>query len=151
MGWLTRYDSENKPFPELLSVLPTVENGGVSKDGKTITWHLRHGVKWSDGAPFDADDFVFSTQAVLNPKNNEVGRDGWDLIEKIDEPDKYTVVYHMKKPYAPYLATFFGTAGANPCIIPKHILGNLPNINTAPYNALPIGIGPLRGSGAIRS
>jgi peptide/nickel transport system substrate-binding protein len=144
MGWLTRYDSENKPFPELLSVLPTIENGGVSKDGRTITWHLRRGVKWSDGAPFDADDVVFSTQAVINPKNNEVGRDGWDLITKIDEPDKYTVVYHMKKPYAPYLASFFGTAGANPCIIPKHILGDLPNINTAPYNALPVGIGPFR-------
>ncbi len=119
-------------------------NGGVSKDGLTITWHLRHGVKWSDGAPFDADDVVFSTNAVNNPANNEVGRDGWDLITKIDEPDKYTVVYHLKKPYSGYLPSFFGSAGANPCILPKHILGNLPNINTAPYNAKPIGIGPFR-------
>jgi peptide/nickel transport system substrate-binding protein len=144
MAWLVRYDHDNKPIPELATEVPTVDNGGISKDGKTITWHLRRGVKWSDGAPFDADDVVFSTQAVLNPKNNEVGRDGWDLITKIDEPDKYTVVYHMKKPFASYLPTFFGTAGANPCIIPKHILGNLPDINTAPYNSLPIGIGPFK-------
>ena len=33
-------------------------------------------------------------KAVLNPANNEVGRLGWDKIVKIDEPDKYTVVYH---------------------------------------------------------
>lgn len=144
MAWLIRYDRDNKPVPELVTEVPTLQNGGVSQDGKTITWHLRHGVKWSDGAPFDADDVVFSTRAVLNPRNNEVGRDGWDLISKIDEPDKYTVVYHMKKPYAPYIVTFFSTAGANPCILPKHILGKLTDINTAPYNALPVGIGPFR-------
>jgi len=144
MAYLVRYGHDNKPIPELATIVPTQENGGISKDGKTITWHLRQGVRWSDGAPFDADDVVFSTQAVLNPKNNEVGRDGWDLIAKIDEPDKYTVVYHMKKPYASYLPGFFGSAGANPCIIPKHILGKLPDINTAPYNAKPVGIGPFR-------
>ncbi|MEO6913841.1 MAG: peptide ABC transporter substrate-binding protein [Candidatus Baltobacteraceae bacterium] len=144
MAYLARYDSNNKPIPELATIIPTQANGGISKDGKTITWHLRHGVKWSDGAPFNADDVIFSTQAVLNPANNETGRDGWNLIAKMDEPDKYTVVYHLSKPYGSYLPTFFGTAGANPCILPKHLLGNLPNINHAPYNAKPVGIGPFR-------
>ena len=144
MAYLVRYGHDNRPIPELATSVPTQENGGISKDGRTITWHLRHGVRWSDGAPFDADDVVFSTNAVNNPKNNEAGRDGWDLITKIDEPDKYTVVYHLKQPYSGYLPTFFGSAGANPCILPKHILGSLPDINTAPYNAKPIGIGPFR-------
>jgi peptide/nickel transport system substrate-binding protein len=146
MAYLVRYDRDNEPVPELLTVIPTQQNGGISKDGKTIIWHLRHGVKWSDGAPFDADDVVFSTKAVLNPNNNEVGRDGWDLITKIDEPDKYTVVYHLRKPYAAYLPTFFGSAGANPCVLPAHLLAKLPNINNAPYNALPVGIGPFKYS-----
>lgn len=144
MAWLVKYDRQNRPIPELVTVVPTQANGGISKDGKTITWHLRHGVRWSDGAPFTADDVVFSTQAVLNPKNNEVGRDGWNLIAKIDEPDKYTVVFHLRKPYASYLPTFFGDGGANPCILPKHILGGLADINTAPYNSKPVGIGPFR-------
>ena len=143
-AYLVRYGHDNRPIPELATIVPTQANGGVSKDGLTITWHLRHGVKWSDGAPFDGDDVVFSTNAVNNPANNEVGRDGWDLITKIDEPDKYTVVYHLKKPYSGYLPSFFGSAGANPCVLPKHILGNLPNINQAPYNSKPIGIGPFR-------
>jgi len=144
MAYFARYDSKNRPVPELLTVIPTTANHGISADGKTITWHLRRGVRWSDGAPFNADDVVFSTNAVNNPANNVIGRDGWNLIQKIDEPDKYTVVYHLRKPYAAYLPTFFGTAGANPCILPKHILGNLPNINQAPYNAKPVGIGPFR-------
>lgn len=82
-AYLVKYDAQNRPYPELVTVVPTLANGGISKDGKVITWHLRHGVKWSDGAPFNADDVVFSTKAVLNPANNEVGRDGWDLITKI--------------------------------------------------------------------
>ena len=143
-AYLVRYGKHNEPVPELATVVPTQENGGVSKDGKTITWHLRRGVKWSDGAPFDGDDVVFSTNAVNNQANNEVGRDGWDLITKIDEPDKFTVVFHLKKPYSGYLPSFFGSAGANPCVLPKHILGSLPNINQAPYNSKPVGIGPFR-------
>jgi len=151
MAYLVRYGSDNRPVPELATEVPTEANGGVSKDGLTITWHLRHGVKWSDGAPFDADDVVFSTSAVNNPANNEVGRDGWDLITKVDEPDKYTVIFHLKKPYAGYLPSFFGSAGANPCVLPKHILGGLANINSAPYNSKPVGIGPFRYAEWVRS
>ena len=144
MAWLARYDANNRPIPELLTVIPTQKNGGISKDGKTITWHLRKDARWSDGVPFTADDMVFSTKVVLNPKNNEVAHDGWDLITKIDEPDKYTVVYHLRKPYASYLPTFFGTAGANPCLLPKHLLDKYATINHVPYNALPVGIGPFK-------
>ena len=144
MAYLARYDRANRPTPELATVIPTKANGGISRDGKTITWHLRRGVKWSDGAPFDADDVVFSTAAVKNPKNNVVGRNGWDRIMRVDEPDKYTVVFHLDRPFADYLPTFFGSAGANPCILPKHLLGDLPEINDAPYNAKPVGIGPFR-------
>ena len=149
-AWLLKTDIHNQPVPELATVVPSQANGGISKDGLTITWHLRHGVKWSDGAPFDADDVVFSTNAVLNKANNEVGRSGWDLITKIEEPDKYTVVFHLRKKYSSFWPTFFGTGGANPSILPKHILGGLPNINNAPFNALPIGIGPFRITKWIR-
>ncbi len=144
MAYLLKTGPHNEAVPELATEVPSQKNGGISADGKTLTYHLRRGVKWSDGQPFDADDVVFSTHVVLNPLNNEVGRDGWDLIDKIDEPDKYTVVYHLKRPYVPAIFTFFSTAGANPCVLPKHLLVDLPDINTAPYNSLPIGIGPFK-------
>jgi peptide/nickel transport system substrate-binding protein len=145
MAWLVRTDAQSEPtIPELATDIPSKTNGGISPDGKTITWHLRKGVKWSDGQPFDADDVVFSTNAVNNQANNVVSRDGWELIEKIDEPDKYTVVYHLKKPYSSFLETFFTTAGANPAIMPKHLLDKYKNLNDVPYNALPVGIGPFK-------
>ena len=144
MAWLIKWDRNNRPLPELATVVPTKANGGISADGKTITYHLRKGVVWSDGAPFNADDVVFTEKQVLNPANNVVSTQGWDLITKLDEPDKYTVIFHLKKPYAPFLPTFFSSAGANPCVLPKHILNGLPNINKAPYNSLPVGIGPFK-------
>jgi peptide/nickel transport system substrate-binding protein len=144
MAYLIKADRNGEPIPELVTEVPTQENGGISKDGLTITWHLRKGVVWSDGVPFTADDVVFSTQQILNPANIIASRDGWDLITKIDEPDKYTVRYHLKKQYGAYAVTFFSTVGANPAVMPKHLLDGLPDLNHAPYNALPIGIGPFK-------
>jgi len=144
MAWLIKVDRDAKPIPELATVVPTEANGGISKDGLAITYHLRKDAKWSDGVPFTADDVVFSIKTVLNPATNEVGRDGWNLITKVDEPDKYTVTLHLKKKYSPYFITFFSSVGANPCILPKHLLEKLPNINNAAYNALPVGIGPFK-------
>jgi peptide/nickel transport system substrate-binding protein len=142
MAWLIKWDEHNQPYPELATEVPTQTNGGVSKDGLTITYHLRKGVTWSDGVPFDADDVVFSTAVVNDPANNEVGR--LDQIAKTDEPDKFTVVYHLKKPYSPSSAAFFSSCCANPSLLPKHLLARYPNINDVPYNALPVGIGPFK-------
>ena len=148
-AWLIKTDAGgNATVPELITEIPTQRNGGISKDGKTITWHLRHNVKWSDGAPFDADDVIFSTKQVLNPANNVESTDGWDLIAKMDEPDKYTVVYHLKKPYSSFAVTFFSTGGANPSVLPQHLLKGYPNLNNVPYNSLPVGTGPSANAGA---
>lgn len=144
MAFLIKTDAAGEPnVPELVTQVPTQKNGGISADGKTIVWHLRRGVVWSDGAPFTADDVVFSTRQVLNPANNVVSRDGWELIDRVSEPDPYTVVYHLRKPYGAYAVTFFSTAGANPAVLPKHLLERYASLNSVPYNALPVGIGPF--------
>lgn len=145
MAWLTKWDEQNRPYPELATQVPTQANGGVSKDGMTIIYHLRRGVRWSDGAPFNADDVVFSTRVVFNPATNEGARQGWvQTIRRVDEPDKYTIVYHLKKPHSAFVEALFASGGVNPCILPKHLLAKYPNINNAPYNSLPIGIGPFK-------
>ena len=143
MPWLVKYDIHNQAVPELATVVPTLKNGGISPDGKTITFHLRKDAKWSDGVPFNADDVVFTTKVILDPKTLILSRDGWDRITKVEAPNKYTVVFHLSKPYSPFLPTFFGSAGANPAIVPKHILEGK-DVNTDPYNSKPIGIGPFR-------
>jgi peptide/nickel transport system substrate-binding protein len=146
MAYLVRYDARNQPIPELAIEVPSQANGGVGPDGKTITFRLRRGVVWSDGAPFDARDVVFTWKQVMNPANNIGSRSGWDLITRIDTPNPYTAVFRLKEPYAAFLPTFCGSAGANGCILPEHLLRNVPNINDVPYNGNPVGIGPFKYS-----
>jgi peptide/nickel transport system substrate-binding protein len=143
-AWLVKWDAHNLPVPELATEVPSKANGGVSADGLTITYHLRKGLKWSDGFPLNADDVVWTYHAVMNPANNVVSRAGWDQVTRVDEPDKYTIAFHLSKPYAPFVVTFFSSAGANPCVLPKHLLAQYPNINSVPYNALPVGAGPFK-------
>jgi peptide/nickel transport system substrate-binding protein len=144
MAYLIKWDRYDRPYPELATEVPTKADGGVSPDGLTITYHLRKGVRWSDGAPFTAADVVWSIHAVLNPANDVVSRAGWDLISSVRAPDPYTVVIKLRKPYSPFLETFFSSAGANPCILPAHLLARYPNINHVAYNSLPVGIGPFK-------
>lgn len=143
-AWLFRWDKTNRPMPELATVVPTKANGGISADGKTITYHLRKNVVWSDGKPFDASDVKFSFDVMNNKANNVTSRDGFDLISKIDTPNRETVVVHMREPYSLFIPTFFTSAGGNPSLLPKHLLDGLPDINQAPYNNLPVGIGPFK-------
>src|SRR5579862_8670347 len=59
-GYLLRTDAHGRLIPDLATVVPTVSNGGISTDSRIITYHLRHGIRWQDGQPFDARDVAFS-------------------------------------------------------------------------------------------
>jgi peptide/nickel transport system substrate-binding protein len=141
---LVTLDDKGNDVPDLASQVPTLSNHGISKDGLTITYKLRHGVKWQDGAPFTSADVKFSWQAVMNPANNVVERRGYDQVASVDTPDPYTVVFHLKRRFAPFVDTVFGESDDPFRIVPKHLLGKLANINKAAFNALPIGTGPFR-------
>ncbi len=138
-----RTDAGNRLIPELATSVPTEANGGISKDGMTITLHLRRGVKWSDGAPFDGSDVAFTIAAINNSANVVPTRAGFDQIARIDEPDPLTVVLHLKAPFGAIVPTLFASSGIF-AILPKHVLGTLHDMNTAPFNSLPVGIGPFR-------
>ena len=143
-GYLFNWSDDSKFVPELATVEPTLKNGGISKDGLSITYHLRKGVQWQDGAPFSADDVVYTYQQVMNKSNNVASTVGYDDVTKIDEPDKYTVVVHLKKKFAPFVASFFTMSGTPYPILPKHLLSQYPNINKVPFDNVPVGTGPFK-------
>jgi peptide/nickel transport system substrate-binding protein len=58
--------ADGKFITVLASDTPSKENGGLSADGKTVTYKLKPGVKWADGQPFTADDVVFTYDFVIN-------------------------------------------------------------------------------------
>lgn len=142
MGYFFKFNAKNEPVPDLCVEVPTQENHLISADGKTITFKLRHGVVWQDGKPFTSADVSFTVAAILDPKTNVLSRDGWDRIDRVDTPDAYTAVFHLKAPFAPFMDRFFTPVG-NPAILPKHLLVGK-DINRAAYNQLPVGTGPFR-------
>ncbi len=140
---LVTQDQHHHQIPDLATVVPTLQNGGISKDGLTITYHLRHGVKWHDGAPFTSKDVKFTWREILNSSNNVISRRGYDQIASMDTPDDYTVVMHMKRAFAPAIDTIFGESDTILRILPAHLLAKYPNLNQIPFNAAPIGTGPF--------
>ncbi|HEX3468136.1 MAG TPA: peptide ABC transporter substrate-binding protein [Candidatus Elarobacter sp.] len=143
-GYLFNYSDRNELVPELATTVPTLANGGIARDGRTITYHLRKGVTWQDGAPFDARDVVFTWQAVMNPNNDVGSRVGYDDVTRIDTPDAYTAVVHLKQPFAPFVGTFFTMAATAYPVYPRHLLARYHDLNRVAYNSAPVGTGPFK-------
>ncbi|MHB8433854.1 MAG: peptide ABC transporter substrate-binding protein [Candidatus Tyrphobacter sp.] len=142
---LVSADARGNPIPMLAAQVPTLENGGVSRDGLTITYHLRRDAYWTDGVPVTARDVKWSWQAIINPNNNVVSRHGYDEIRTIDSPDPYTVVVHLKERFSPFVNTFFAESDQPYPIAPAHVLDKYPNINQIPFNSEPtVSDGPFR-------
>lgn len=141
---LVEVDERGNAIPRLAERVPSQENGDISKDGLSITYHLRHGVKWHDGVPFTSKDVAFSWAALMNPKNNVISRRGYDLVERVDAPDDYTAIFRLKERFAPAVLTFFSESDEPYRIVPEHILGKLADSNNADFNQHPIGTGPFK-------
>ncbi len=143
--FLLSADARGNLIPDLATAVPSRANGGVSADGRTITYHLRPGVKWHDGAAFDARDVVFSYSAVMNRENAVPDRTGYDQVVDVRARDPLTVVVRLKRAFTPFLPSFF-TLGANDPypIVPAHLLAHETSLNHAAFDSHPIGTGPFR-------
>ncbi len=142
-GYFFNYSDRNEMVPELATVVPSLENGGISRDNRTITYHLRKGVSWQDGVPFSADDVIFTWHAVMNKRNNVPSTVGYDLIDSIERKDPWTIVVHLRRPYAPFISTFFGPSGNPYVVLPVHLLGKFGDLNHVQFNSKPVGTGPF--------
>lgn len=142
MGYFFMFDDKGNPVPSLCVTVPTKANGLISADGKSLTFKLRHGVVWHDGAPFTSADVAFTVKTILDKHTNIPTRVGWDLIERVDTPDPYRVIFRLTRPFAAFMNHFFTPIG-NPSILPKHLLEGR-DVNRAAYNSLPVGLGPFR-------
>lgn len=140
-SYLMRYDEDGNFIPDLATAIPTYANGGISRDGKTITFHLRKDAKWSDGVPLTSKDWMFTYKAVNNPDNNVKAMYGWDDIASAQAPDPYTIVVHLKNPNSTIMGIFAMGGNAYPPL-PAHLLAQYPDINRVAFNQHPVSSGP---------
>ncbi len=138
--YMVKYDDHGQLVGDAATDVPSPQNGGIAKDGVTITYHLRRGLKFADGVPLTARDAAWSVDAINDPRNNPQSRFGYDVVRKAEARDDQTLVLHLKHPFAPLLTVVLAPQGFP--ILPKHLLANLPNFNHIPFNSMPLGSGP---------
>jgi peptide/nickel transport system substrate-binding protein len=134
---LTYNDPDGNFQPALAAELPTLDNGGVSKDLKTVTWRLKPNVLWSDGQPFTSEDVKFTWEAVKDAANGSAYASDYALITDVQTPEPNTAVVTYSDFNAGYLDQF-------PWILPKHATGPVEQMASWDFNRNPIGTGPFK-------
>jgi len=110
--------------PQYTKVVPNVAKSfEVDDAGQVFTFHLREGMKWSDGEPFTADDIIFNVaDLILNedfsatPSRYTAGGEPM----KVEKVDDYTVKFTFTQPYGDFLAELAAPLGQNPVLYAKH-------------------------------
>ena len=140
---LAGYDPDGNIVPALAAEVPSVDNGGLAKDGTWVIWKLKRGVQWHDGKPFTADDVGFNWEYVADPATAAVTSGAYREIARIDKLDSHTVKLVFTKPQPFWADAFCGPRGM---LIPKHLFEPYRGAKSreAPGNLKPVGTGAYR-------
>jgi peptide/nickel transport system substrate-binding protein len=129
-------DAQGVIQPGAATVVPTIQNGGVSPNATTWTFHLRPHLLWSDGQPYDARDVDFTWKLWANPKFGAGSTFGLNLIGSAEvSMDHLSITFHLKRSFAPSLALWVdGLLAPLPAhhfstMDPEAILKSLENLN----------------------
>ena len=141
---LARYDNDGKMHPWLAVEVPTVANGGVSEDLKSITWKIKPGIQWSDGSELTSADVVFTYEYCSHPDTGCTSSNYYNDIVSVDALDSHTIRINFTVakpfPYAPFVgynAPIMQAAQFEGCIGAKAQECTEQNFN-------PIGTGPFK-------
>lgn len=129
--------------PVLAQEIPSPANGGLSSDGRSVTYRLRRDVKWADGRPFTANDVVFTFQFINNKETGAITYASYQNVEKVEALDPYTVKITFKDPTPAWYLPFVGSNGQ---ILPAHALESYigSTARNAPFNLKAFGTGPYK-------
>ncbi|MFO1296633.1 MAG: peptide ABC transporter substrate-binding protein [Rubrivivax sp.] len=139
---LASWDSEGNLVPILAAEAPTRANGGLSADGKSVTWKIKRGVKWHDGKDLTADDVVFTAAYAADPAAAMTTISSYRDV-KVTKVDSHTVRVDFPKPTPFWAEPFVGSVGL---ILPKHVFEPFMGAKSRdnPANLKAVGTGPYR-------
>jgi peptide/nickel transport system substrate-binding protein len=128
---LVKYDEQLELVGDL------AESWTIADEGRTLTFRLRSGVRWHDGAPLTAEDVRFTYQKLIDPAVATPYSSNYELVESLEVLDPLTVRLRYREPFAPALESW----GMG--ILPQHLLAQ-EDLNTTGYLRDPVGTGPYR-------
>ena len=141
---LAGFDASGNIYPRLAEAIPTIDNGGVSEDLRSITWVLKEGLLWSDGTPVTSEDAVFTWQYCTHPEGGCAQASYFEGVDSIEAVDARTIRINFSEPKPfPYTAL----VGAESPLIQKKQFENCMGAKAPECTAEnfgPIGTGPFK-------
>lgn len=129
---LVKYDTDLSVIGDL------AESWDISPDGLVITFHLKKGIKWTDGVEFTADDVMFGYKTIIDEKTPTAYKEDFLQVKKAEVLGRYTFRVTYEKPFAPALSSWGGLV-----VLPKHLLEGK-DITKTDFGRNPIGLGPYK-------
>lgn len=138
---LIHYLPDASMTPNLITQIPSVENGQLAKDLTAVTFTLLPNVKWSDGEPFTAEDIKFTWQWNIDEKNASQNIATFQTIKDVEVVDATTAKVTFKAVNPFWFDPFAGTSTGFQ--LPRHVLEGKGDAGNAAYGQKPIGTGPF--------
>jgi len=138
---ITSANATTPDIPVLAKSIPSAADGSVAADGKSVTWKLKDGVKWSDGTPFTSADVQATYQYVTRKESGASSFDQYAPVASIDTPDATTVKINFKAATALWYTPFTNIQGV---VLQKAQLDACKDRMNCPVNNTPIGTGPYK-------
>ncbi len=111
----------------------------ISSDNKTITFHLRDNLKWTDGKAFTAADCLFTLELIQDEHTQSAYKADYALVQASESPDPLTFVVHYDEAFSPALSSWSSLA-----ILPKHIFDGVDIMKTTLSRHPEATIGPYQ-------
>jgi peptide/nickel transport system substrate-binding protein len=129
--------------PVLAAAVPSRANGGLSADGRTVTYRLKRGIRWADGQTFTSKDVEFTYRFIANKDTGSTWYASYSNIEGVETPDPYTARITFAQPTPAWFLPFVGDKGL---VLPEHVLAEYvgSNARRAPFNLKCLGTGPYK-------
>ncbi|MDQ6997914.1 MAG: peptide-binding protein [Mariprofundus sp.] len=130
---LLKYDKELNLTGQL------AKSWNIAADNKTITFHLRPGLRWSDGKAFTSADCTFTLGLIQDEHTQSAYKSDYALVSSFEAPDPLTFIVRYSEPFSPALSSWSSLA-----ILPKHIFNGVDIMKTELSRTPKATIGPYQ-------
>ncbi|HVL22977.1 MAG TPA: peptide ABC transporter substrate-binding protein [Thermomicrobiales bacterium] len=135
-------DPEGHLIPVLVTDVPTVENGLLAEDLKSVTFKLKEGIVWNDGEPLTAEDVRFTWEWAMDDANAVVQQSIYARISDVEVVDDLTAKLVFAEPNPTWADAFTGSGSS--VVLPKHVLEGADQAKLDEFRINPVGTGPYK-------